>query len=275
MKKLTCLVLAGVMMAGHISFSQAKITVKGSDTMVILAQRWAEKYMASHKGVVIQVTGGGSGTGISALINGTTDICASSRPMKDSEREKLKERQGSRGVEIKCALDGLSLYVNEGNPLTELSLQQIKDIYTARITNWKQVGGPDQKIILYSRENNSGTYVYFKDEVLLGEDFAASAQNMPGTAAVVNAIAKDKAGIGYGGAAYGKGIREIKVKKDASTPSYAPTMENIRSGRYPVSRFLYLYVKTKPTGEIKSFIDWVLGDEGQKIVGEVGYFPIR
>jgi len=252
-----------------------KITVKGSDTMVILAQRWAERYMAAHPDVTIQVTGGGSGTGISALINGTTDICNASRPMKNSERDKLKQRFGTRGVEIKCAQDGLAIYLNEANPLNELTLQQIKDIYTGKITNWKDVGGPDERIILYSRENNSGTYVYFKDNVLLGEDFAAAAQNMPGTASVVNAVAKDKWGVGYGGAAYGKGIKFAKVKKDVDSPVYAPTKENVAAGNYPLSRYLYLYVRNRPSGALKEYIDWILGDEGQKVVSEVEYFPIR
>jgi phosphate transport system substrate-binding protein len=154
-------------------------------------------------------------------------------------------------------------------------MQQIKDIYTGKVTNWKDIGGPDQRIIVYGRENNSGTYVYFKDEILMGEDYTASMQSMPGTAAVVNAVSKDKAGVGYGGAAYGKGIREIKVKKDANSKSYAPTLENIKSGEYPISRFLFMYVKNRPTGTIKEYIDWILSDEGQKIASEVGYFPIR
>jgi phosphate transport system substrate-binding protein len=256
-------------------FSQVKITVKGSDTMVILAQRWAEMYMAAHKDVVIQVTGGGSGTGISALINGTTDICNSSRPIKESERQKLKEKYGTRGIEVKCALDGLSIYVHEKNPVTVLTLDQVKDIYLGKITNWREVGGADKRIILYSRENNSGTYVYFKDEVLGGADFAPQAQNMPGTAAVVNAVAKDPSGIGYGGSAYGRGIRELKIRRDASSPALAPTLENIRTGEYPISRFLFMYLRQKPEGATKSFIDWALSEDGQKIVTEVGYFPIR
>ncbi|HET6274031.1 MAG TPA: phosphate ABC transporter substrate-binding protein [Bacteroidota bacterium] len=260
---------------GSLVLGQEVITVKGSDTMVILAQRWAERYMAAHPEVAVQVTGGGSGTGISALINGTTDVCNASRPMKNSERDKLKQRFGTRGIEIKCAQDGLSLYVNEANPISELTMQQIKDVYTGKIGNWKDVGGPNERLILYSRENNSGTYVYFKDNVLLGEDFAPTAQNMPGTAAVVNAVAKDKWGIGYGGAAYGKGIREVKVKKDAVSPGYTPTFENIKSGNYPIARYLYMYVKNRPAGTMKEYIDWILGDEGQKIVSEVGYFPIR
>lgn len=255
--------------------AQDKITVKGSDTMVILAQRWAEKYMAAHPEAVIQVTGGGSGTGISALINGTTDICNASRPMKPSERDKLKQRYGSPGVEIKAARDGLSLYVNESNPVTELSIEQIRRVYTGRITNWKEIGGPDERIIVYGRENNSGTYVYFKDFVLEGDDYASTMQSMPGTSAVVNAVAKDRFGIGYGGAAYGKGIREVKVRAEANGVAYAPTLENIRSGDYPITRYLFMYVKNRPSGAMKQYIDWILGDEGQKIVSEVGYFPIR
>lgn len=246
-----------------------KITVKGSDTMVILAQRWAEKYMTKNNLVSIQVTGGGSGTGISALINGTTDICNASRPMKPSEIKKLKERFGTMGVEIPCAKDGLSIYVNESNPVKDLTIQQIRDIYTAKITNWKQVGGADARIVLYSRENNSGTYVYFKDNVLKGADYAASCQNLPGTAAVVNAVAKDPNGVGYGGAAYGKGIREVKVN------GYAPTKENIASGKYPITRYLYMYLRNKPTGSMKQYIDWILSPEGQAVVTQVGYFPVR
>lgn len=271
----TIVLLPALLLAGTMVFAQDVITVKGSDTMVILAQRWAERYMKEHADASIQVTGGGSGTGISALINGTTDICNSSRPMKKSERDKLKQRYGSLGVEIKCAQDGLSLYVNAANPLAELSLAQIREIYAGRITNWKGVGGPDQRIILYSRENNSGTYVYFKDNVLEGEDFAPSAQNMPGTASVVNAVAKDPWGIGYGGAAYGKGIRELRVKKDDASPAYPPTRETIKNGTYPIARYLYMYLRNRPAGAIKEYVDWILGDTGQQTVTEVGYFPIR
>ncbi len=179
--------------------AQEVITVKGSDTMVLLAQRWAEVYMSKHQDVTIQVTGGGSGTGISALINGTTDICNSSRPMKTSEKQKLKQRFNSLGVEIKAAKDGLSVYVNEANPVKELTIEQVRKIYLGEITNWKQVGGDEARIILYSRENNSGTYVYFKDNILEGKDYAPNTQSLPGTAAVVNAVSKDKNGIGYGG----------------------------------------------------------------------------
>jgi phosphate transport system substrate-binding protein len=274
MKKLLGILAVGLAAFGFTQQGET-ITVKGSDTMVILAQRWAEDYMAKHTGATIQVTGGGSGTGISALINGTTDICDASRPMKKAEREKLKQRFNTLGVEIKAAKDGLALYVNETNPVAELTLAQIKGIYTGQVSNWKQFGGPDARIILYSRENNSGTYVYFKDNVLEGEDFSASAQNMPGTAAVVNAVSKDKYGIGYGGAAYGKGIKFLKVKKDAASPGYEPSAENVKSDTYPITRYLYLYTRSKPTGAMKEYIDWILSAEGQQVVTKVGYFPVR
>ncbi len=257
-------------------FMQNKvITVKGSDTMVILAQRWAEIYMAKNPGLTIQVTGGGSGTGIAALINGTTDICNSSRPMKPSEREKLHEKYNSPGVEIRVAQDGLSIYLNKSNPINELTLEQVKNIYTGKITNWKEVGGKNAKIIVYGRENNSGTYVYFKDDVLEGADFTSFMQSLPGTAAVVNAVAKDKNAIGFGGAAYAAGIKDAAIKKDAASKAYLPTAKNVKSGDYPISRALYLYIKTRPTGELKNYIDWILSKEGQSIITEVGYFPIK
>jgi phosphate transport system substrate-binding protein len=167
------------------------------------------------------------------------------------------------------------VYVNENNPVKELTLDQIKAIYTGNITNWKQVGGPDAKMIIYGRENSSGTYVYFRDVVLKGQDYIGTMQTMPGTAAVVNAVARDVFGIGYGGAAYGKGIKYVNLKKDAATTGYDPTAENVKAGNYPITRYLYMYVRSKPTGAQKQFIDWILSDEGQAIVTKVGYFPIR
>ncbi len=251
------------------------ITIKGSDTMVVLGQRWAEIYMQKNPGSVIQVTGGGSGTGISALINGTTDICEASRPMKDAERTKLKERYFTLGVEIPVAKDGVTLYLNEANPVDKLSLEQLKGIYTGQITNWKDVGGPDARIILYGRENSSGTYVFVKDEVLKGADYAPQTATLPGTAAVVNAVAKDKFGIGYGGAAYGKGIKFCKISKTAGGEAFEPNTESVESGKYPLSRNLFWYLRAKPAGDIKKLVDWVLSPEGQKVVVDVGYFPVK
>lgn len=277
--KMNKTILAGAAFAlatlAPIAMAAQSITVKGSDTMVILAQRWAEKYMAAHPDVTIQVTGGGSGTGISALINGTTDICNASRKMKAAERDKLKQRFSSLGVEVPAARDGLAVYLHESSPVSELSLDQVKAIFTNKITNWKEVGGPDAKIVLYGRENNSGTYVYFRDNVLKGMDFAPAMQSLPGTAAVVNAVAKDKLGIGFGGAAYAKGIKYAKIKKDANTPGVEPSTEHVKSGAYPITRYLYMYLKSRPTGALKDYIDWTLSAEGQSVVTEVGYFPVK
>lgn len=251
------------------------VTVKGSDTMVILAQRWAEEYMAKHPDVTVQVTGGGSGVGLSALINGTTDIANSSRPMKNSEMDKLKQRFNTLGYETKAAKDGITLYLNESNPVSEMTIDQIRAIYLGETTNWKDLGGPDDKIILYGRENSSGTYVYFRDNVLNGKDYSSNMQSLPGTAAVVNAVSKDKLGIGYGGAAYAKGIKILKVKKDAGSPAYEPTAETVKQNQYPITRYLFMYTRAKPIGDIKNFVDWTLSDEGQAIVTKVGYFPVK
>jgi len=251
------------------------ISVKGSDTMVLLGQRWAEEYMKKVPDVTVQVTGGGSGTGISALINGTTDVCQASREMKDAEKEKLRDRYATTGTEIPVARDGLSIYVNASNPIKDLNMEQLKLIFTGKLTNWKELGGADSKIIVYSRENSSGTYVFFKEHVLKNADYTTRAQSMPGTAAVVNAVSKEKNAIGYGGAAYAKGIRIIPVKKDAASPAVAPDLAHVQDGSYPLARPLFFYLRNKPAGELKSFIDWVLSKDGQEIVSKVGYFPIK
>ncbi len=251
------------------------ITIKGSDTMVILGQRWAEQYMAKTPGTTIQVTGGGSGTGISALINGTTDICQASRTMSEAEKNNLRQRYQTAGEEIPVARDGLSVYVNAANPVKELNMDQLRLIFTGKVTNWKEVGGKDAKIILYSRENSSGTYVFFKEHVLKNADYSVRAQSMPGTAAVVNAVSKERNGIGYGGAAYAKGIHVLEVKKDASSPAVSPDLANVQNGTYPLSRPLFFYLRNKPAGEMKAFIDWTLSPVGQQIVTKVGYFPIH
>ncbi|MBN1604331.1 MAG: phosphate ABC transporter substrate-binding protein [Chitinispirillaceae bacterium] len=268
----------GLAFAGSLLFVAAAkktITIKGSDTLVILAQRWAEKYMQSHPEVVIQVTGGGSGTGISALINGTTDFANASREMKKSEFNKLKQRFNTLGNEIKVAKDGITVYVSQSNPVKELSIAQIRAIYLGEVSNWKDLGGPDAPIVVYGRENSSGTYVYFRDNVLGGKDYMSSMQSLPGTAAVVNAIVKDKNGIGYGGAAYAEGIKIVNVKKDDSSPAYAPTLESIKNSQYPIARYLYMYSRAKPTGAMKEYIDWILSAEGQELVTKVGYFPVN
>jgi phosphate transport system substrate-binding protein len=194
--------------------------------------------------------------------------------MKASETQKLKARFNSLGVEIPCAKDGISIYVNKANGVSELTVKQIGQIFSGQITNWKQVGGVDAGIKLYGRESSSGTFVFFKDNVVK-TDYAPSCQTLPGTAAIVNAVKKDKYGIGYGGAAYAEGVKDCKVKKDDKSPAYLPTAETIKNKTYPISRYLYMYLRNRPTGETKAFIDWILSPEGQKIIEGVGYFPVK
>ncbi len=250
------------------------LTIKGSDTMVILAQRWAEKYMSVDHDAVIQVTGGGSGVGIAGLINGTTDIATASRMMTQDEKVKLRDRYQTMGTEIPVARDGLSVYLNDKSPVKELSFDQLRDIYVGKLTNWKEVGGPDLRINLYGRENSSGTYAFFKEVVLGGADYAPHCQTLPGTAAVVNAVAQDAAGIGYGGTAYAKGIRECAVRRHAGEPAVLPSAEAVKDGSYPLSRHLFFYLRKSPQGDAKKFVDWVLSPQGQSLVTEVGYFPV-
>ena len=251
------------------------ITVKGSDTMVILGQRWAEEYMNKTPGISIQVTGGGSGTGIAALINGATDICESSRPMKEKEKQDIRARHGKEVKEIPVALDGLAIYVHRSNPIQSITRAQLKSTYRGRLSNWRELGWENAQTVTYSRENNSGTYVFFKEHILDNEDFAENVQTLPGTAAIVNAVANDRRSIGYGGIAYSSGIRAVPVVGKEGGEAVSPSLETVQSGKYPLSRNLYFYTAGEPLGHIKEFINWVLSDEGQKTCDQVGYYPLK
>jgi len=270
--KAAVLIVGGMLAA---SAHAGTITMKGSDTMVILAQKWAEVYMTKNPETRIQVTGGGSGTGFAALQNKSTDLCNASRKIRAKEIEACIKAFGKRPTEYKVALDGLSVYVNADNPVSELTVEQLELIFTGKIRNWKEVGGPDAPITIYSRENSSGTYEFFKEHVLKGKDFAASAQTMPGTAAVLQAVAKDKNGIGYGGAAYGAGAKHLAIKKDENSPAIEPSEQTVLTGTYPIWRYLYIYVNPAvDKGEVAAFLNWIRSYEGQAIVKQVGYYPL-
>jgi phosphate transport system substrate-binding protein len=259
----------------QLASAQSKITVKGSDTMVILAQKWAETYMSSHKGVTIQVTGGGTGTGFAALQNKTTDLCNASRPIKKPEVMNCIKAFKAKPQEHRVALDGLAVYLNSANPVKELTVEQVGKLFRGQITNWKEVGGNDAPVVLYSRENSSGTYEFFKEHVLKTEDFAASTQTMPGTAAVLQAVAKDINSVGYGGAAYAAGAKPIGIKKDEGSPAVKPTEATVQSGEYAISRPLYIYANPALVkGEIAAYLTWIVSPDGQKVVQDVGYFPL-
>lgn len=252
----------------------SQVTIKGSDTMVILGQRWAEDYMKKDKDVIVQITGGGTGTGIAALINNATDICQASRKIKKEEKDIAEKRNKRKVEEIKVAVDGIAIYVNRENKLEEISSDKLKNIYTGKIKNWKELGGKNKEIIPYSRENNSGTYIYFKEHILDNKDFVDNCQTLPGTSAIINAVSKDKYSIGYGGIAYAKEVKILKVKNKESEKAYLPSVLNVVSGKYPISRYLYFYIYENPKAEVKKFIDYVLSEEGQKICEEVGYYPL-
>jgi phosphate transport system substrate-binding protein len=250
------------------------LTIKGSDTMVILAQKWAERFMKNNSDKTLQVSGGGSGTGIAALINGTTDIANASRQMKDSEKKQLKNKQGKEAVATPVALDAIAVYVHKDNEIESVTVPELRKIYRGKITNWSKLGGPDKKIILYGRQNNSGTYAYFKEHVLDNMDFARKTQTLPGTSAVINAVSKDVGGIGYGGIGYAEGVRTVPLAPKGDKP-VEPTMKKATSGEYPLARKLYVYTAGEPTGLAKQYIDFTLSKEGQKLVKGVGYYPLK
>lgn len=262
------------------------VTMKGSDTMVIVAQRWAEEYMKKHPDATIQVTGGGSGTGIAAVINGTTDLANASRPIKPEEIEAAR-RLGHEPKEVKVAMDALGIVVHKDNPVERLSLRQLMGIYTGHVSNWKELGGKDLPIMRYSRESNSGTYLFFKEHVLKDMDFASDCQNLPGTAAVADAVGKDPKGIGYGGIAYfdRPNLKMLKVSKADNQRAIDPidrsdlkrtkvNYDVVWSGEYPLARPLFVY-SLRESAEIKRFLEWILGEEGQKIAVELGYIPLN
>jgi len=257
-----------------VSNGKTTISVKGSDTMVILGQRWAEDYMKSNPALTIQVSGGGSGTGIAALINGSADICESSRRMSDKERGSLEAKRGQPAIETKVAKDALAVYVNAKSPVREISVAALSRVYRGELTSWRELGGPDHAIVLYGRENNSGTYGFFKEHVLDGKDFAAATQTLAGTSAVASAVKGDAFGIGYGGIAYVEGVRALGIKRDESSPAVLPSLETAANDAYPLSRFLYFYTAGEPSPSMKRFIAWVTGPEGQSTIADVGYYPL-
>jgi phosphate transport system substrate-binding protein len=249
------------------------LTIKGSDTMVILGQRLAEEYMGSHPGEVVQLTGGGSGTGIAALINGTVDLAQASRPMKDEEKEKVKAQYGADVVEQPVALDALAVFVHASNPVQSLTMAQVKAIFQGKVKNWSEVGGSNAPVILYGRENSSGTYDYFREHVLDKEDFSPRVQTLQGTAAVINAVGRDRNGIGYGGIAYAKEVRALAIAAPGGQP-VAPSEATVGDGTYPLSRKLFFYYARNAPERVTKFVDYAVSADGQALITGVGYFPL-
>jgi len=256
------------------------IQIKGSDTMVNLGQSWAEVYMEKNPTEFIAVTGGGSGTGLSSLISGTCDIAMSSRNIKDKEIAIAKQK-GINPYEIKAALDGLAVVVNPKNPVSKLTIGQLAQIFTGKIKNWKDLGGIDSKIVILSREVNSGTHVYFKEHVLRNndpnskEEFAPGALMLSSSQAIADEVAGNISVIGYYGMGYiSTKQKPIMVAKDEKSVYEAPTIENVINGKYPISRPLFLYTNGEPKGLVKKFVDFCLSKEGQDIVLKTDFVPV-
>lgn len=283
MKKIMIAVAVVFCTSGIYAAQKNSIQIKGSDTMVNLAQAWAEKYMETHPTEFVAVTGGGSGTGMSSLISGSCDIAMSSRDIKPKEIV-LAQKRGVQPHEIKIALDGLAVVVNPKNPVSKLTVDQLGQIFSGAITNWKQVGGGNKKIVLLSREVNSGTHVYFKEHVLRRGDptsrveFAAEALLLPSSQAIADEVANNTAAIGYYGMGYvSKKQKEILIAKDAASSYIAPTVDNVISGKYPISRPLFFYTNGVPqrTQLIQKFIDFVFSPEGTAIIMQIDFVPIN
>ncbi|OGX00242.1 MAG: hypothetical protein A3I73_00030 [Omnitrophica bacterium RIFCSPLOWO2_02_FULL_45_16] len=257
------------------------IQVKGSDTMVNLSQAWTEKYMEENPGDFVAVTGGGSGTGLSSLISGACDIANSSRNIKDKEIA-LARGKGINPYEIKVGLDGLGVVVNTKNSVSKLTMQQLADIFTGKISNWKELGGKDERIVLLSREVNSGTHVYFKEHVLRKgspdgkEEFAQNALLLPSSQAIADEVAGNPAAIGYYGMGYiSPKQKPVAIARDEKSEYVEPTIDNVLSGKYPISRPLFIYTNGEPKGLVKKFVDFILSKEGQEIVLKTDFVPIK
>jgi phosphate transport system substrate-binding protein len=248
--------------------------IKGSDTLLPLSQRHAEDYSKLFPGAEVTVTGGGSGVGLSALIEGTTDIAQSSRKIKFEERRKLRE-SGKTVKEVIVAYDALAVIVNPGNRVSRLTREQLEGVFTGRITNWKELGGDDMKIVPYSRETSSGTYEFFKESVLKNRNYKSGIMSMPATGAIVQSVGQTKGAIGYIGLAYMNGdIKALEVSYDEGRSFVGPSVESAKDGTYPVVRALYYYYVTSGESLVRPFIDYVLSEAGQRTVNDIGFIAL-
>jgi phosphate transport system substrate-binding protein len=266
--------------AEPVAGKERAIQNKGSDTLVNLALAWAERYREIDSSVSIAVTGGGSGTGIASLINGTVDIANASRKMKEKEIAEA-QNNGVEPVEFTVAIDALAIVVHPDNPVDNLTIDQLSNIFTGRITNWKDVGGNDAPIILLSRETNSGTHVYFLEEVIRKGDkenediFAPQTLLMPSSVGITSEIQRNANAIGYDGLGYvTEHEKMIAVAQDSNSPYVLPSVESGADGSYPIARGLYMYTAGEPSDVIAEYLDWVMGAEGQKIVSDLGFVPL-
>jgi phosphate transport system substrate-binding protein len=270
-------ILAGFTLAALLAAAPvwAGVVVKGSDTVLPLSQKEAEVFLQKNAEASISVIGGGSGVGIAGLIDGTCDIAQSSREIKTKEERQAKQK-GVAVTELVIAKDALTVVVHPENTVQKLTMQQLSDIFTGVITNWKDVGGSNMSIVVYSRESSSGTYAFFREHVMGNQEYTAAALLAPATGAIVQSVSQTKGAIGYIGMAYlTDGVRALAVAKDAKVPYVQASTQAALDGSYPIARDLYYYTNGAPKGEAKAFIDFILSPEGQKLVQDVGYVPIK
>ena len=268
------LILTVVIAASAVFGVQAQ-KIKGSDTTLPLSQKEAESFMKANPSKTVVVTGGGSGVGISALVDGTTDIAQSSRKIKFSEKQKLNE-SGKTAKEVIIAYDALAIVVHTANKVTNLTREQLEGIFTGKITNWRDVGGEDMKIIPYSRETSSGTYEFFKESVLKNKNYVNGIMSMPATGAIIQSVSQTKGAIGYVGLAYiNKDVKAIHVSYDKGATYVEPSVVNAKNKTYPIVRPLFYYYEAKSESKVRPFIDFILSPEGQKNVSEIGFITLN
>lgn len=273
MKKNLMTIAIAVLMS--VSAIAQKFVVKGSDTVLPLSQKEAESFMKKNSGSSITVVGGGSGVGIAALLDGTTDIAMSSRSLKMDERMKLQDA-GKAIKEVTIARDALAAIVNPSNKVSKLTREQLEGIYTGKIKNWKEVGGDDMQIVVYARETSSGTYEFFKEHVMQRKNYASSVLNMPATGAIIQSVSQTKGAIGYVGLAYvTKEVKDLAVSYDKGKTYATASVENAKNKTYPIVRPLFYFYPTAKEKSVKPFVDFILSPEGQKIVSDVGYITLN
>ncbi len=256
-----------------LAVSAQSLKIKGSDTLLPLAQRWTQLYEKKNPQVHLLPSGGGSSAGISALLKGETDIAESSRPMTEAEKEQFR-KLGKTPVDVAVAADAVEILINPANSISSLTMDQVKGIFSGTITNWKDIGGEDAKIDVYGRDSSSGTHAFLQEHALHGVRFAPGIAEFPANAAMTAAVLKDKNGICYAGLSAGKSLKSLRISNDAKSPAFPPTVENIHSTKYPLGRLLHWYLAGRPTGALKEFCQWAISPEAQTAAEKLGFIPI-
>lgn len=272
LKPILCLAFASYLTCTAMSSAQT-VKVKGSDTLKPLAERWSQVYEKKNAGAHLVVAGGGTASGIAALLKGETDIAEASRPLSDSEKEEFK-KLGKSPLDVVVAWDAVEILVNGANSVNSLTIEQVKGIFTGTITNWDQVGGQNGKISVYGRESSSGTHAFLQEHVLHGNPYAPGIIEFPGNAPMIAAVLRDKDGICYAGLASGKTLKHLLIKAEAGADGIEPSPQNVKLAKYPLSRQLHWFSQGRPASHVKELCRWVLSLEAQAIAEDEGFIPI-